>query len=361
VCGAFTLVELMVSMGILAILMLVIATTLGQVQGVWVGTRDRVETYREARRGFELMSERLTQATLNSYWGYERNAAGQPARYVRHSDLHFVTGPAVELLAGDDWVVGHAAFFQGVFGYAGREAGEPAERDHLSGLVNEWGYYVRYDSDLEAPSDRPSFLGEDLARYPERRRFRLMEFRRPAGQLSLYQIDPASTLERPRVDGYGSQQSLYRWFGDEGVRRGSSWPVAENIIACVVSPRAPAFTGMANDHDLAPNYLYDTRRYQWAAGHSLSGRSRHQLPPTMELSLVAVTEASWLRFEERWGEAGASELRDLINGLFRDVVSYEDDLEELGEHLREVGLEHRVFHAVVALRAAKWFTDVEVQ
>ena len=146
--GGFTLIEIMVSMTILTLIILVIASAMDQSRKVWSSSRSRVEAFRETRAAFEAMARRLSEASVNAYWGYDDPTS--PTIYVRHSDLHFVAGKSTELMTrGTN--CGHCVFFQGPFGYAGTEAGAlggGAELDHMESLLNGWGYFVSYDSDL---------------------------------------------------------------------------------------------------------------------------------------------------------------------------------------------------------------------
>ena len=67
---AFTLVELMVSVVIVMLLMLLLLTITDATRKTWVTTTARAEQFRGARAGFESMTRRLSQATLNTYWDY---------------------------------------------------------------------------------------------------------------------------------------------------------------------------------------------------------------------------------------------------------------------------------------------------
>jgi prepilin-type N-terminal cleavage/methylation domain-containing protein len=66
--GAFTLVELMVSVSILVILMLVVSSFVNLVQRTWVRTNSNISQFREARLAFDAMTRTINQSTLNTYW-----------------------------------------------------------------------------------------------------------------------------------------------------------------------------------------------------------------------------------------------------------------------------------------------------
>ena len=67
-CGGFTLVELMVSTGLIALLMLLLLGTVDQTQNVWKRTTAKVAQFQASRAAFEAMNRRLSQATLNTYY-----------------------------------------------------------------------------------------------------------------------------------------------------------------------------------------------------------------------------------------------------------------------------------------------------
>src|SRR5688572_26589605 len=71
VCSAaFTLVELMVATAVIALLMVVLLQMTTQTTKTWRFTTEKVEKFQSARDGFESMTRRISQATLNTYWDY---------------------------------------------------------------------------------------------------------------------------------------------------------------------------------------------------------------------------------------------------------------------------------------------------
>ncbi|WP_009965576.1 prepilin-type N-terminal cleavage/methylation domain-containing protein [Verrucomicrobium spinosum] len=160
---AFTLIELLVSVAVLTVLLLLLTRVLSDTQTTWARAHARTEEFREARAVFEAISARLSQATLNSYWGYKLDAKNSPTRYLRQSELHFVSGPAPVLLGADVPACGHAVFFQAPLGENLEAGGLPSSLgnpDGLKNLLNAWGWYVSYESDLP---QRPPFLGDSGA------------------------------------------------------------------------------------------------------------------------------------------------------------------------------------------------------
>lgn len=62
----FSLLELMVSMAVLSLVMLVLLSITGTTQSIWKQTSQRIDSFQVARSGFESMTRRLSQATLNT-------------------------------------------------------------------------------------------------------------------------------------------------------------------------------------------------------------------------------------------------------------------------------------------------------
>lgn len=385
----FTLVEMLVSMTVVALLMGVLLQTVFQTQVIWTGARDRVEEFREARIAFEAITRRLSQASLNSVWDYDNPTA--PTRYQRYSDLHFVSGPASlssggqGLLQTMDDAVTHAVFFQAPMGYAGEEVGGgEAKYNNMEELLNGWGFYVEYRSES---LDRPDFLRRDEARYPQTWGFSLMEFRQPSESVPLFL---QGVDRRPLLASQSTASGLYSWYRD-GLVGGKAPPkpcdittgsrvLARNIMALVISPRLPTQgAGTACDYDIAPGYFYDTREFQLSSspnngtdrnGTPVKQATRHQLPPVLEVTLLALDSASWDSYLERGGDEGRykvflrTRFQSVGSLVSRGSSNYEgtlrQDLASLESMLTEDKIGFRVFSSSVELRAAKWTTDADL-
>jgi len=388
---AFTLVELLVSMVILAILMSLLLQTLFVAQDVWIKARIRVEQYSEARLAFEAITRRLSLATLNSSWDYDSPVS--PTRYVRQSDLHFVTGPATRstgttgLIQSPD-TCGHAVFFQAPLGLEASDTGSSgaASTHNMEELLNGWGYYVQYRSDL---ADRPDFLRKDTARHPDRMTFSLMEFRQPSESLPLFLqgTGTATTAAPPLILSQTDTTGLYRWFR-EGKLNTTQPPVtcdlatgsrvlASNILALIISPRVPAETAdNDSDYDIAPNYYYDSREWQLSSktnigmernGITIHAATRNQLPPVLDVTLVALDGKAWQGFLEERGESiryvNYMKEKFLSVGALTGRSSpdfakaFREDLEGLKKMLTSDHIGHRIFSTSIAMRSAKWTSD----
>lgn len=359
---AFTLVELLLSMTILVIIMLLLTQVLSDTQKAWSQARARTTQYREARAAFESMSRRLTQATINSYWGYQLDANGTPTLYERQSELHFLSGPSTVLLPGATSAVGQSVFFQAPLCITEDQTPSASTPDlkPMEDLLNAWGYYVEYNSDLP---QRPEFLKTDLLRNPERKRFRLMEYRLPSEKLDLYRLvdDPAGATKPklPWIETPTTQAALYAWFADK--LASNSQPLADNILAVIIQPVTPTADTTKStgaDLNLAPDYLYDTRRHQWAVD-ARAKVSRHQLPPELRLTLIALDEAAWQALSNAKQDAAATKLLEQINTTwFKSAEKFQDDLQALEKEIVALRLNHRVFSTAIPIRAARWTTEL---
>ncbi len=318
--GGFTILELLAAMAILSMILMVILSLIQQTGNAWKGSRSKAEAFQEARLAFENITRSLSQATLNTYYDYY-DAAGRPARdpdfsgahhYGRQSDLHFVTGKA---LVHDQ--VGHALFFQTPAGYAGE-----TKYTGIGTLLNAFGYYILHSQDTL----RPKFLDENtVPNAPENAtRYRLMQFVQPSEQLAVYNTESGS-----------------QWFQDS--LAGDSPPIqqlAANVIALVILPRQSAGDAAAST-PLTDDYEYDTRL---SSGGSTQLKTENQLPPLVEIIMVAIDEVS----ARRLGDAPAPEVS------FDDPDQLEANLTELERKLNEQRLSYRIFRTTVPLRNSKW-------
>lgn len=378
--AAFSLIELMVSVAVLSLLLVIVFQMLEQMQKTWKRTRQTVSEFKDARSGFEEMGRRLGQATMNAYYGYDyklQTLNGIRTRYgreiIRESELHFVSGPSAMLFKGATATSGgsrpgHSVFFQAPFGFCFDRSQKDKSRlqfEQLNNLINAWGFFVEFNTD---ELDRPAFLNK-LRNAPEPRpRYRLMEFRQPTEYLQVYKLNlrdlPPGT----------KQQDIYKWFTEGLFAVNSIWnsqaeqstdktffrtirPVAENIVGMIILPReAESSSGNKRVEDLAPDYLYDTRRWQWSnAKAPLAIKTRHQLPPIMDVSFIAVDETSFATYVTRTGIKNLDDDPKLISDeLFSKASKMTKDFEEIELKLKSLGLEYRIFSTTIRLRESKW-------
>lgn len=332
--SGFSLIELMVAMGILSVLMLMLTVLLDQVQKSWTYSESRISQFREARVAFDLLAKNLGQASLNTYWDLEDDDSdGLVDGYYRTSELHFEVMQASKLGGGATQTpVGHAVFFQAPLGFS-------VQYRNLNNLFNGRGYFVAFGGDRRF---RPSFIQAD-----ERYRYRLMEFRPPAESNQVFE-DGAEERE------VGDPQQFTEWFRQglsigEGQFEDHLNPLAENIIMLVVSPRDSliAQTGNTRDNmsDIAPAYVYDSNDVE-------NETIAQQVPPLVRITMVAVDEASAVRFED--GSSQPAEFADAISSGFSNTGNFDEDIAKMVEKLNENQINHKVFSSMVLLRSAKW-------
>lgn len=313
---AFTLIELLISFAVLAMISLVIFGIVNSTSSLWRQTKGKVETFRESRAAFETIVQRLSQATLNTYWGFED--PNDPGDYVRLSELHFIAGPAGDLLgtpASDTPT--SAVFFQAPLGYAKAPS-------RLNNLLNEAGYFIQFGDDTDTV---PLFL---QSTHEPRFRYRLMEFLPATEDLQIY---------NPALAGKND------WFQQSAAANPpvATRPIAENIIAFVVRPRlstADAAVGQA----LSTNYTYDSRdenQPTWI----------NQLPPVLDILMVAIDETSAMRLAD-----GSQPTLDSIvdSEMFTTDGDFDADIERLRLALVEENINFRIFQTTIAPREAKW-------
>lgn len=338
VSRGFTLVELLVSMAVLSILMVMVATVVSEVQRSWGATTAKVSQFREARRAFDILKLNLGQATLNTYVRYRfdnssdpfspfmpngdeiRNAA--PTRYVKYSELQFISGPTAKVLgtAASGLVTqGHSVFFQAPLGYSTRYTNLPT-------ALNPRGYYVSFGGDA---SYRPPFL---VGRIPEKFRYRLMEYAPPTESNVIY-------------DETNPDQS--DWFTNVATH---SRPVADNVITLILSPKRPMARNETGDpRDIAPDYSYNSAVLPTA--DAAQPRNAYELPPEIDVVMVVVDERSAEALALNSGSTPPLPLTGFVNAT---GDNFRADLETLERTLVDAKVNFRIFTATVTMRNSKW-------
>ncbi len=366
----FTLIEMLVSMGIIVILLLVLVSITDFTRRTWVYTTGKVEQFRDAREGFESLTRRISQATLNTYWDYlDKNGNAYtatavtgtgsavtsgtfvPATYGRVSELRFISGPATSgtaLLNGikDRNNIGpiqaptHAIFFQAPLGYVQ----DTVDYAGLENLLNTWGFYVELVNDS---SIRPPFLNS-IPSFPTHTRFRLMEMMEPSESLSVY-----------------SNPTAPNWFSIPMGTTSQRRVVADNVIALIILPKlSPEDEQAGNppytDASLAPNYTYDSTMVGAGSADPMLN-SHNQLPPLVQVVLVAIDERSAIRL----GNTGSQALFAKLNSLFTNAANLNADLLQnptlapasdpsIEAYLIQNRINYRIFSTNVSIKAAKW-------
>jgi len=329
---AFTLVELLVSMSVLVMILFVLLSITNSTQRIWKQTSTRIDSFRAARIGFESVSRRLSQATLNTYWDY--NNPTSPTSYVRCSELRFISGGSnlSGTVAGGTPVT-HSIFFQAPLGYV-----SDSTYNRMENLLNTCGYYVVLASDT---TTRPSFLT-----LPAHTRFRLMELSEPAESLSIYTYTSGSA-------GYTGNA----WFSTPLGVSGNSHVIADNVIALVLLPKLSGNSGAS----LTSNYTYSSAPVNYPYVTGTQTANENQLPPLVQVTMVAIDEVSAARLEtisngDQIAELGLASLFQTVGSLTDPTVvpGYANDLQTLTNKLQSLHLNYRVFNTEVSIRGAKW-------
>ncbi|MDZ4403380.1 Verru_Chthon cassette protein C [Prosthecobacter sp.] len=386
VCGAkgFTLIELLVSMTFLVILMLVVTQVIGIVQRTWVRTNSRVSQFREARMAFDVISRTLSQATLNTYWENEFDPLGtdiagekkfKAKNYVRQSELQFVCGPTTGLLplaaANSQNYPGHGVFFQAPLGVTKLVVAGTGDvnTENMVNLMCGRGYFVEWGSDEPF---RPPFLST-LTSVPLRFRMRLMEYSPTAEMNRIYD----SSL-RPLVDNETGTNNGKKWFqeGETGAltsivkdnettaSRAFTRPVAENILALIISPQQEVTGNAGNPYDIAPNYIWDstlTINPGASASSANPQGTQHLLPPLLKVTMIALDQMGGETLSREENEELREKVLGKVGGMFQKASDFAKELEgtedsqgELEELLLSNKLNYRVFTTTIALKQSRW-------
>lgn len=321
--AAFTLVELLVAMAVLAAMSVVLVAMVSSVQKVTRQTSSKVEQFRESRRAFDRINQRLSQATLNTYYDYvdadgnPRTAANaatfNPSRYARVSELRYLQTNAdlLDPLRGGD-IKGQTVFFQAPLGQS-----TGTNLSGLDSLLNTIGYYIEKgaDTSLQPPPVRNASL-------PAKNRYRLYECVQPAENFSVYSHTSGNATITHNT-----------WLTDAHTLQ-KTHPLAENIVALVFTATYPDVNGnwtTADSYSSAPR------------GNSTQTAEENNLPPKVRVGMIAVDEPSAARIE-----ADGITLSDPLN---------HDSLEDLEGELIENNLNFRRFESTVTIGPAKWSTQ----
>lgn len=336
---AFTLVEMMVASVILSVILLLVFSITQQTGDAWKNSAAKIEYFQGARAAFETMTRRISRATLNTYYDYfdsnfKRRAdyAGDaaalgsflPYRYGRHSDLHFISGKSI---APNQ--ITHSVFFQAPTGYSGED-----DYKGLDAALNATGYFVEYAKD----NYKPTFLNAQ-----PKYRYRLMQMTQPTEQLSIFSSssDPRGWFTGP----LGKSTDPY------SANPRPVYEVAENIVALIVHPKRSEREIAAGLPELTTDFEYDSRTTQSWGATARQPLTQHQLPPLLEIILVAVDEQSFVRLNAAGTSADLGQ-----SAWFKTTAALESDLKEFTDKLSDptLKLKYQIFRSEVPIRSAKW-------
>jgi uncharacterized protein (TIGR02599 family) len=376
----FSLVELLVAIAILGLILILVASQIDLTSKTYKRTVSKMEEYRSARLGFEAMSRRLTQATLNSYLDLvdsggnpptSSNYNGTPSQYARQSELRFICGNSfVPTTVGSGIHPTHSVFFCAPLGVAdGFNSFTGTGTDQgLEQLLNVCGYYIEFSKDTSL-GDTPSFFPTG----PDRWRFRLMEMVESSESIDIYTYTTGQVGTLP--------YAATTWFTDglptATTNPGFTHALADNVVALIILPRLSSEQETqlsGNAGSLAPGYAYDSTSALTLAGLTPSGQTTYnQLPPLLQITMVAIDETSAVRLQAQFGAGTAPGLTTSPTNLFTSIATindYQNDLSQLEANLQQstvngktpaihltAPVSYRVFTSNIRITGARWSTD----
>jgi len=361
----FTLIEMLVSILILVILMAIIFQIIQLTSSAYKQSTQSTGTMQQARVAFERMTRNLSQATLNTYYGYfYATSTSAPTYYLRLSELQFVSGwgpvagaanSTFVTTAGQNAVqVTHAVFFQAPLGAV--SGSDTRTYGNMGNLLNACGYFVTYGPD----TSRPNFLNSSgfASAPPSENRFRLMEYLQPSENLNIY-------TQLPSGVSLAAATSVPPWITNglptdlTAASPANVRPLASNIVALIIMPEEVASAsgtvtvssnGEANTIPLntpaaaanpyyvppipanIPSYAtsvynaygYDscykaltpkviTASTSTPVSSSIQFPTGNQLPPLVKVVMVAIDDASGARLAAKYSSATSTSPPDLGN------------------------------------------------
>jgi uncharacterized protein (TIGR02599 family) len=422
--GGFTLVEVLVSTALVVAIMALLLQTVDQTQRIWQRSRGKTTQFQAARSAFDIMSRRLAQSTLNTYW-ISREALGFVKKgdftYRRQSELQFICGPTERFLGASPPIANlntpiaenyptHSIFFTAPIGYTEFEVpdakGSPVRKFRsLDSMLTGCGYFIEFGADPEMPI----FFSQMNPPYPKKLRYRLMEMTVPSERFNVFERPKDDNRHYSDPRAFDENNNFYEGLVDasrrpisafvrplwmkEALKRvetssaGSSVanyrfayarPMADNILALIILPKlAPEDRVVPNSKpptpdpealELAPFYEFDSWRV--LAGKTethpftkapLDNRNRDNiLPPIVQLTMVAIDEASAVRLN-----LGMSDKPDWTRRLFRRADKEQEYLKDLSDFEDAMNADpvfkpnYRIFTTDVVIRGSKWSREVQ--
>lgn len=323
-CRGFSLLEVLVAFAVLAVIMVLLLSITDATARTWRGVSEKMQAFEDARAAFDRISTLLGQATLNPYWDYDN--VNDPKKYERVSELQFLSLPMARMGLDAAKFPAHGLFFQAPTG----KVADKSDFGNMPLLLNAYGFFVEY-----GPEDqRPSWLPASVT---TKNRFRLKEWRVPSEEFALYAQTSGSG-----GGGYLGDQST-GWIDLDAP---APKTLAENVIALVVHPKNTVSPTQSDPLAAAGSFVYNSR----TAGNSQEEiLQRHQLPPEVELIMVAIDESSAAR---NWGNAAAAP--ELTKGLFAKPADLEKDLAALIGRLNTERIKYILLRSTVKIRGARW-------
>lgn len=329
----FTLLEMLVSMAILGLIVVALASFVNLISNTYKRTSGKLDTFESARAAFDTMARAVRQATLFSYLGYDN--PDNPTKYELKSDLHFISGPASNLGLTDTGIPSaHALFFQAPVGWVDR-----SDLQSNNSLLNSTGFFVAYGKD-PAIVDLPPIISQKLT---SRFRFRFYEYLQPRESMSIYE----KTIAPDSVTGVLAANDAYDgtdWFTGDVTKDGSGKRkychlLAENVVALAI---LPVIGGTS-----AAGYLWNSR--------TNTAATYHRMPQAVKLMMAVIDDQSAIRLGNSDTPPTALAFPPTDNPtLFSNPANFDADVAAYDASLRKIrpALNYRIFTTEVPLNAS---------
>lgn len=336
--------EMLAAIAVLLIILGIIGAATNGARTTISRSTNEIGAFAIARSSFEAMTQKLSQATLNTYWdyyaanGWSRGSyAGAdaangtttisgfvPATYGRASDLHFFIRQNTQ-----QYFNGQEVYFQTPVAYSNKSGTAAAYRD-TQGLLNNCSFFVEYCPDS---TFRPTTIG---ASAPVKWRYRLMaglestEYFQTYKNVALWQASQKSPLGQSQPSstailtssvgfpavwpsgtpvGWAWTQYIHNETGPTGPGTGPNTgaitsalnvtPIADNVIALIIWPRLPVREDPTGNlpTSLTKDYTYDSQADLNVLPTTTSPQNPwdEQLPPVVQVTAVVIDEISAAR------------------------------------------------------------------
>ncbi len=375
---AFTLVELLVAISVLVILLGLLLAITATVSKTVLYTSTKIDAFAAGRAGFDLMSQKLSQATLNTYWDYDNPAA--PTVYYRQSDLQFLVVQN-EQFAG----YGQEVYFPAPESFTTDSTSTAINAVRSTdGLLNACSFFIEYGPDTNF---KPSAVNSTHYRY------RLMQGLEPTENFGAYGSSSSSWPAVPAFSASNSASTVQTqwttywtswaaywgnftasassapaWVANitnagTGTLRSAVNPLANNVIAMIVWPRLNAIDD-PNGTEIAAlslyNYTYDYDSQFKALtliaapnGTLEQPLTANQMPPTIQVTMIVISEASATQIDTH-STTPPSVIQNALNSKFTDVRNYSSDLASVSSALAAGHINFQVLTTTVTIKESKW-------
>ena len=336
-------------MTVLVALLGIIFLITGATGGTIGKASAKIDAFAAGRATFDLVTQRLSQSTLNTYYDYF-DSAGRPAggsyynptlpatpppftpdHYGRQSNLQFLVKQNAQN-AG----YGQAAYFVSPQAYSNN-----ADQIATQGLLNACAFYVQYGTDASfSPGYKDKSDTTGIITPTPRFRYRLMQGIEPTESLQVFaSVAAGNTNWINNLTYVAGSTSMNKYVA----------PLADNVIALVVWPR------LSEDEDpagttLSTDYTYNSQPTTLSAKQA---KTDNQLPPNLNVTMVTISEVSARRLDTK-SATPPTIVENALQGRFVAVSNYQTDLNAVTAALIASKIDYRVFNTSVPVRESRW-------